>query len=293
MRRPWPGRRRPAGLPGAARSLLSTGAGARRYGRWRSTPTAGAPALWRPRPGTVPHPTRSADCDLLGKHAFGPQLVDGMVGVDDAHRAGSRAQDHRLRVRVDVLVAHSLQQLTGRDSCGREEDVGARAKVVEAEHLVRLVAFFNGHLLLLVVPEMELRLHVAADRLDRARREHAFGAPPDPIMQWTPDLVSSAASSAAATSPAVISLMRAPTSRIWAITSRFRSPSRPTAPSGWRSASRAGASAASCWPGPGGGAAGGAPASVTRSSSRARLRLIFGSSIIGYATYTKPPGSLR
>src|SRR5260370_3173892 len=175
MRRPWPGRRRPAGLPGAARSLLSTGAGARRYGRWRYTPTAGGTALGRPRPGTVPQPTRSADCDLLGKHAFGPQLVDGMVGVDDAHRAGSRAQDHRLRVRVDVLVAHSLQQLTGRDSCGREEDVGARAKVVEAEHLVRLVAFFTGQLLLLVVPEMELRLHVAADRLDRARREHAFG----------------------------------------------------------------------------------------------------------------------
>src|SRR5258708_12322968 len=118
---PWPGRRRPAGLPGAARSLLSTGAGARRYGRWRSTPTARALALWRPRPGTVPHPTRSADCDLLGKHAFGPQLVHGMVGVDDAHRAGSRAQDHRLRLLLYVLVAHSLQHLTQRHSSGSEQ----------------------------------------------------------------------------------------------------------------------------------------------------------------------------
>src|SRR5437870_4612699 len=41
-------------------------------------------------------------------------------------------------------------------------------------------------------------------------------APPEPIMQWMPNRVSSAASSAAATSPAEMSLIRAPTSRICA-----------------------------------------------------------------------------
>src|ERR1700682_1093155 len=58
-----------------------------------------------------------------------------------------------------------------------------------------------------------------------------------------------------------------------------------TAPSAPRIASTARASAASLLPRPCSVAAARAPASVTRRSSRARLRLIFGSSIIGPSVY--------
>src|SRR5256886_16286866 len=139
---------------------------------WRSTPTARAPASCRRQSETVRPRWRSADCDLFRKQALGPQFVDRVISVDDTHRARRRAQYHRLRVGVDVLVPDALQQLAGGDPCRCEENVLARAEVVEAEHAVGLVAFADGDLLFILVAKAELGLHVAADRLDRARREH-------------------------------------------------------------------------------------------------------------------------
>src|SRR5213594_4548432 len=108
------------------------------YGRWQSTPTARARAPCRRQSETVRPPLRSADRYLFRKQALGPQLVDRVVSVNDAHRARCRAQHHRLRVGIDVLVANALQQLTRCDPRGGEEDVLARAQVVEVQHPVRL-----------------------------------------------------------------------------------------------------------------------------------------------------------
>src|SRR6185295_6192585 len=100
-------------------------AGARTSSRSRSIPTGPCPATSRRRRGTAPPRLRSVDLDLLWKQAFGSQLVDGVIGVDD-------------------LVAHALQQLARGDASGREEDVVARAEVVDAQDLVRLMAFLHG-----------------------------------------------------------------------------------------------------------------------------------------------------
>src|SRR6202011_508236 len=127
------------------------------------------------RRGAAPPRLRSVDEDLLGEQALCAQLLDRVVCIDDSHRARRGAKDHRLRVRVHVLVANSLQQLSGGDAGGSEEDVLARAKVVEVENLIGVVAFLDGDLALLGVANVELRLHVATDRLDGARREYAFG----------------------------------------------------------------------------------------------------------------------
>src|SRR5207248_6574639 len=143
--------------------------------RPRSIPTGPCPETWSRRRGTVPPRWRSVDCDLFRQEPFGPQLVDRVVGVDDAHRARGGPEHHRLRVRVHVLVTNALEQLSGRDARGGEENVVARAQVVEAEDLVGLVPLAHRPRALLLVAEEELRLHVTADRLDRARRQHAFG----------------------------------------------------------------------------------------------------------------------
>src|SRR5438132_12348415 len=65
--------------------------------------------------------------------------------------------------------------LTECDTGRLDIDVLALAEVVEAQHAVGLVAFLNRDLLVFFVAKVELGLHVAADRLERARREHALG----------------------------------------------------------------------------------------------------------------------
>src|SRR2546422_9177126 len=149
MRCPSPRPRLRAGRRYPARPPRRTGAAARGGAPWRSTPTAQAPTSCRRQSETAPPPWRSADRDLFRKQAFGPQLVDRVVSVDDAHRARRGPQHHRLRVGVDVLVADAFQQLTRGDPGRRKEDVLARAEVVEAEHAVGLMAFGDRDLPLL------------------------------------------------------------------------------------------------------------------------------------------------
>src|SRR6202035_4718633 len=125
--------------PAPARGQGTTRAVGKGHGRPRSTPTGPCPATWWRRRGTAPRRWRSVDCDLFWQQALGAQLLDRVVGVHDAHRPGRRSQNHRLRVRINVLVPDAFQQLARRDAGRGEENVVAGAEVVEAEHLVGLV----------------------------------------------------------------------------------------------------------------------------------------------------------
>src|SRR5439155_11647187 len=85
-----------------------------------------------------------------------------------------RAKDHRLRIRVNVLVSNSLEQLARGDAGGGEEDVVARAKVVDRQDLVRLVPLFDGDLAVIVIAKQQLGLHVTAQGLDGTSGQDAF-----------------------------------------------------------------------------------------------------------------------
>src|SRR5712692_7991069 len=111
MPAPLPGPRSRAAGQGALPAQAWTSAGAKGLARPRSSPTDFSSASWWPQRGTVPILWRSADRYLLWQQAFRAQLVYRVVRVDDAHRARRGSKDHRLRVRVDVLVAHAVQQL--------------------------------------------------------------------------------------------------------------------------------------------------------------------------------------
>src|SRR5439155_8893553 len=111
-RSPSPGPRSIAAGRGAPPGRAWMSAGAKGFAPPRPTPTDSSSASWRRRRETVPPRLRSADRYLLGQQALCAQLVDWVVRVNDAHRARGGAKDHRLRVRVHVLVAHAVQQLT-------------------------------------------------------------------------------------------------------------------------------------------------------------------------------------
>ena len=67
------------------------------------------------------------------------------------------------------------------DAGRREHDVAA-GEVVEMVDLLQVLDAHAGRpRLFLVVAELQLALHLAADRAKRGGREHAFGAPPLPI----------------------------------------------------------------------------------------------------------------
>jgi hypothetical protein len=95
-------------------------------------------------------------------------------------RARARAHHQRLgRGSAAALVAHALQDVAVGDAGRREEHVLAGDEVVAVEHFGQVVAGLDGGRALLVVARPQASQQLAADALDRGRRDHALGRPPD------------------------------------------------------------------------------------------------------------------
>ena len=98
------------------------------------------------------------------------ELLEAVVGLHVADRAGARAHHHRVRRGAVGPVPHALEQVAVGDARRREEHVVARGQVVGVEHLVEVEAVVEQRPALLVVARVELALDRAAQALERGGR---------------------------------------------------------------------------------------------------------------------------
>ena len=102
-----------------------------------------------------------------------------MGSVELADGPGLRAHDQRLGVGAVAPEADTTQQFAVGDAGGGEEDVLAGDEVVEREDLVEVVAGVEGPLALVVVAGPEAALDGAAEGLEGAGGDDAFGRAAD------------------------------------------------------------------------------------------------------------------
>src|ERR1700745_803234 len=95
------------------------------------------------------------------------ELREPVVGLDHADGARLGPHDDRLGGAAAGGVLHAVEQVSGGDTRGAEEDVFTGHQVLGGQYLIDVVAGVDGLLVFLVVPRGQLRLDGAAHAAER------------------------------------------------------------------------------------------------------------------------------
>src|SRR5664280_824140 len=118
---------------------------------------------------------------LVPLAADSPQLRAVVRGLDAPDRSRARPRDERFGGRsAGVRVAHTLQDISVCDACGREEYIVSRYQIVSREHALEVIPGLTGSRALSLIAGPEAAQQLPVEALHGSRRDDALGGATDP-----------------------------------------------------------------------------------------------------------------